>query len=429
MDGSVHRQQGPVRARDRRQARGALHRPAHAAAGRPRRAASTTRRSSAPAERAELITGFNDTAGEFPSEMTLHGLVEAQAARTPDAVAVTFEGARLTYRELDARAERGRASPVRARRRAGDAGRAAAPSGRRTGGRAARRPQGRRRLPAAGPGLPGRAAGLHARGRRRAVVLTQEGLRAQVPPTSARCSRSTTWAAAPAPPAGWRAQAGDLAYVIYTSGSTGRPKGVVNTIAGSSTGCSGCSARYRLDAGRPRAAEDAVQLRRVGVGVLLAAAGRRQPGAGAARRAQGPGLPARPDPSAGRDHRCTSCRRCCGLFLDADAVEAADRAEPAPGHLQRRGAARPTGAPAVLQALPAELHNLYGPTEAAVDVTRLAVHAEALAGAGADRPARSGTLRLLRARRALRPVPVGVPGELYLGGVRAGARLPAAARS
>ena len=43
------------------------------------------------AERAELITGFNDTAGEFPSEMTLHGLVEAQAARSPDAVAVTFD--------------------------------------------------------------------------------------------------------------------------------------------------------------------------------------------------------------------------------------------------------------------------------------------------------------------------------------------------
>ena len=58
------------------------------------------------AERAELITGFNDTAGEFPSGMTLHGLVEAQAARSPDAVAVTFEGARLTYRELNARADR-----------------------------------------------------------------------------------------------------------------------------------------------------------------------------------------------------------------------------------------------------------------------------------------------------------------------------------
>ncbi len=39
-------------------------------------------------------------------DITVDALVAAQAARTPDAVAVEAEGTRLTYRELDARAGR-----------------------------------------------------------------------------------------------------------------------------------------------------------------------------------------------------------------------------------------------------------------------------------------------------------------------------------
>ncbi|MDJ0025656.1 amino acid adenylation domain-containing protein [Gordonia alkanivorans] len=61
------------------------------------------------------------------------------------------------------------------------------------------------------------------------------------------------------------------------------------------------------------------------------------------------------------------------------------------------------------------LHNLYGPTEAAVDVTEHTVAAgEATVPIG--RPIWNTTTRVLDGH--LRPVPVGVPGELYLGGVQ-----------
>ncbi|HLL45660.1 MAG TPA: amino acid adenylation domain-containing protein, partial [Longimicrobiaceae bacterium] len=53
----------------------------------------------------DLLAAWNDTAGPLDGAAeTLHALVEAQAVRTPDAVAVVFEGATLTYAELDARA-------------------------------------------------------------------------------------------------------------------------------------------------------------------------------------------------------------------------------------------------------------------------------------------------------------------------------------
>jgi amino acid adenylation domain-containing protein/non-ribosomal peptide synthase protein (TIGR01720 family) len=57
-----------------------------------------------PGEREQLLGGSADTA--VPSSATLPGLFADQAARTPDATAVVYEGARLTYAELDARANR-----------------------------------------------------------------------------------------------------------------------------------------------------------------------------------------------------------------------------------------------------------------------------------------------------------------------------------
>jgi hypothetical protein len=65
--------------------------------------------------------------------------------------------------------------------------------------------------------------------------------------------------------------------------------------------------------------------------------------------------------------------------------------------------------------LPAELHNLYGPTEAAVDVSWWA----AVRGAHAvpiGRPIANTQLYVLD--RSGNPLPVGVPGELHIGGIQ-----------
>ena len=55
-------------------------------------------------ERQQLLVEFNDTAAAFPSDLCLHQLFEEQVARTPESVALVFEDQALSYQELNARA-------------------------------------------------------------------------------------------------------------------------------------------------------------------------------------------------------------------------------------------------------------------------------------------------------------------------------------
>jgi pristinamycin I synthase 3 and 4 len=53
-----------------------------------------------------VLAEWNDTQSPFPEHQCAHERFEAQAKRTPNAVAATFEGRQTTYGELDSQADR-----------------------------------------------------------------------------------------------------------------------------------------------------------------------------------------------------------------------------------------------------------------------------------------------------------------------------------
>ena len=55
-------------------------------------------------ERRQILTTWNDTRQEYAQDSCVHQLFEAQVARTPEAIALCYEGQQLSYRELNERA-------------------------------------------------------------------------------------------------------------------------------------------------------------------------------------------------------------------------------------------------------------------------------------------------------------------------------------
>jgi amino acid adenylation domain-containing protein/thioester reductase-like protein len=56
------------------------------------------------AERHQLLVEWNNTQADYPQDKCIHQLFEEQVEKTPDAIAVGFENEKLTYRELNNRA-------------------------------------------------------------------------------------------------------------------------------------------------------------------------------------------------------------------------------------------------------------------------------------------------------------------------------------
>ena len=182
------------------------------------------------AERRRLLVEWNDSTADFPEkDLCLHQLIEAQAARTPDAPAVAFEGQRLTYGELNRRGDR-LARHLRTLGAGPDTlvGLFVERSLETVVGILGILKSGAAYVPMDPANPPERIAYV-LKDAKIAVLLTQGSLQASHPVTADKIVLldSFDWTApgAPALPAA-AVRPEHLAYVIYTSGSTGRPKGV-----------------------------------------------------------------------------------------------------------------------------------------------------------------------------------------------------------
>ncbi|HEX8189579.1 MAG TPA: amino acid adenylation domain-containing protein, partial [Pyrinomonadaceae bacterium] len=186
-------------------------------------------------ERRELLAGSRGPRADFPGEACLPQLFEAQAARTPDAVAVTFEGQQLSYGELNERANR-LAHHLRALGVGPEAlvGIMMERSHEVVLAILATLKAGAAYLPL-DPSYPAERLRFMLEDSGARVLLTQERLLDSAPdfggPLLCLDRDADAFGGLPATDPAPSAVAANAAYVIYTSGSTGRPKGVVVTHA------------------------------------------------------------------------------------------------------------------------------------------------------------------------------------------------------
>ncbi|RSM65099.1 non-ribosomal peptide synthetase [Kibdelosporangium aridum] len=356
------------------------------------------------AERDLVVRAWNATDADVPAT-TLDALFAEQVARTPDAVALTFDGASLTYREFDERVDR--LARVLAASGVGPesvVGLAIPRCVELVVGMYAIIRAGGAYLPI-DPGHPVDRI-RHVVGQADPVlVLTVSAHPVELPETL----DVDTVEESGLPPVTNTVRPEHPAYVIFTSGSTGKPKGVVVSHAAIVNRLRWMQHAYPLDdtdvvVQKTPATFDVSVWEffwplQAGARLVVARPdGHRDPAYLASLIADENVTTAHFVPSMlavfAEAQRCTSLRRvfCSGEALPPHTVRLFQKASPG-----------------------AELHNLYGPTEAAVDVTAWTCTQEPeTVPIGA--PVWNTQVYVLDAR--LRPVPVGVTGELYLAGVQ-----------
>ena len=181
-------------------------------------------------ERQKLIHDWNATEAEYDRSRCIHQMFEVQAEKTPDATALIFDGERLTYAALNARANRVAHALAGMGVRRGDlVGLHVRRSADLLIGAIAIHKAGGAYVPL-DPDYPADRIALYVEDSGAQVILTEAALTPHLPPHGARLleiDRDPRIATAPEtnPHSGVAPE--DLAYLIYTSGSTGRPKGVM----------------------------------------------------------------------------------------------------------------------------------------------------------------------------------------------------------
>ncbi|ALB98110.1 non-ribosomal peptide synthetase [Burkholderia pseudomallei] len=379
------------------------------------------------AERKQVVYAWNATERDYPIEQCIHQLFEAQVDRKPEAIALTFDGRRLSYAELNARANR-LAHYLQARGVGPD--RLVALCAERgiemVVGLLAILKAGGAYVPLDPSHPPERLRRMLDDTNPVAVLVDDIGADALASFGSHVAARSprvhlsrdiAQWrACSPAnPPTPRERAARRLAYVIYTSGSSGEPKGVMNEHRGVVNRLWWMQQTYALDE------RDAV-LQKTPFSFDVSVWEFFWPLMSGARlviaKPEGHKDPAYLSELIDRE-RVTTLHFVPSMLQAFLEDEGAARGCGSVKRVMCSGEALPPSlVKRFYRCLPdARLHNLYGPTEAAVDVTAWACDAEeGGASVPIGRPIANTRIYVLDGHG--QPVPRGVAGELYIGGVQ-----------
>ena len=179
-------------------------------------------------EKDAALFRYNVTEVEFDRSALVHRLIEAQAAQTPDAIAVVCEDRSLTYRELNLQADlTARELVALGTRPDGIVGLYLDRSCELVIGALAILKAGSAYLPL-DPGYPSDRLAYMIEDSGLSLILSQRSLAPPTPSDRIKLVHiEEALASGDAATPRSAVHAGNLAYVIYTSGSTGRPKGVM----------------------------------------------------------------------------------------------------------------------------------------------------------------------------------------------------------
>ncbi|MEH2305427.1 amino acid adenylation domain-containing protein [Nostoc sp.] len=366
-------------------------------------------------EQQQLLIEWNDTQVDYPQDKCIHQLFEEQVERTPDAVAVVFENQQLTYHELNCRANQ-LAHYLQSLGVSADVlvGICVERSLEMVVGLLGILKAGGAYVPL-DPEYPQDRLSFMLADAQVPVLLTQQHLVEKLPENQARVVHlDKDWFAIAKssqenPIA--QVQASNVAYVIYTSGSTGQPKGVILSHSNL------CNHMFWMQATFPLTKKDKVLQKTpfgfdasvwefyapllAGGQLLIAESGGHTDSAYLLKLIA--------------QQQVTTIQLVPSLLqmlLQQGGIETCHSLK----HVFCGGEVLPVALQeGLLSKLDVNLHNLYGPTEACIDATFWNCQREIypqLVPIG--RPIDNTQIYILD--QNLQPVPVGVPGELHIGG-------------
>ncbi len=366
-------------------------------------------------EQRQLLVNWNDTQVDFPQDKCIHQLFEEQVQRTPDAVAVVYENQQLTYYQLNCRANQ-LAHYLKSVGVKADVlvGICVERSLEMVVGLIGILKTGGAYVPV-DPDYPQDRLSFILEDTQVSVLLTQQRLVERLPESGVQLvCLDTDWQIISQSSQDnpiTAVQASNLAYVIYTSGSTGQPKGVMLSHH------SLCNHMFWMQATFPLTQTDKVLQKTpfsfdasvwefyapllVGGQLLVAKPGGHQDTTYLLKLIS--------------EEKVTTVQFVPSLLqmlLEQGGIETC--------HFLKQVFCGGEALPVALQEglfskLNVNLHNLYGPTEACIDVTfwtcKQGINRQLVP---IGRAIANTQIYILD--QYLQPVPIGVPGELHIGG-------------